>query len=307
MRPDHAIRTVFLAILLAIAGNWLTSAKAADIPPMPVKAAPPVPAISPWRYDITPYFWMPSLNGTSTVRGFTGDIDATFFGDIIHRKIPKELFGLMTSFEARNDRFALMGDFVYMKIGADKSGTRVVNLGPVAAVNIGASAQVTINMIVAEMAAAYELVRFGPGTALDIYGGGRVWWQDADSSLFANAALIATLPRNTFTISGSRAIAESGDITWVDPMVGARLRHQFSPGRELMLRGDVGGFGAGSKFSWQAIGALNWEVARTQHAVWSGMVGYRALYVDYSKGSGNTLYEYDMLQHGPIVGLSARF
>ena len=37
------------------------------------------------------------------------------------------------------------------------------------------------------------------------------------------------------------------------------------------------------------------------------MLGYRALYVDYSKGSGDTLYAFDMLMHGPIVGISARF
>jgi len=41
-------------------------------------------------------------------------VDASFFGDLIHRKIPKELFGLMTSFEARNDRFAVIGDFTYL-------------------------------------------------------------------------------------------------------------------------------------------------------------------------------------------------
>jgi hypothetical protein len=37
------------------------------------------------------------------------------------------------------------------------------------------------------------------------------------------------------------------------------------------------------------------------------MAGYRALYVDYPQGSGNTLYEYDMLTHGPIMGITARF
>ncbi len=32
------------------------------------------------------------------------------------------------------------------------------------------------------------------------------------------------------------------------------------------------------------------------------MLGYRALYVDFEKGAGNTLYEYDMLTHGPVIG-----
>jgi hypothetical protein len=41
-------------------------------------------------------------------------------------------------------------------------------------------------------------------------------------------------------------------------------------------------------------------------SVWSAMIGYRALYVDFEKG-GNTPYEYDMLTHGPIMGVIARF
>jgi hypothetical protein len=109
------------------------------------------------------------------------------------------------------------------------------------------------------------------------------------------------------TVSRGRALAASGDVTWFDPLIGLRLRHRFSPQAEMVLRGDVGGFDVGSKFSWQAMGYVNWEFARTQNFVWSAMLGYRALYVDYAKGSGNTLYEYNMLTHGPIMGITARF
>ena len=37
------------------------------------------------------------------------------------------------------------------------------------------------------------------------------------------------------------------------------------------------------------------------------MLGYKALSVDYSGGSGLTQYEFDMIMHGPIVGVMARF
>ena len=43
------------------------------------------------------------------------------------------------------------------------------------------------------------------------------------------------------------------------------------------------------------------------NVIWSGMLGYKALFVDYSKGSGLTRYEYDMTMHGPILGITARF
>ncbi len=75
----------------------------------------------------------------------------------------------------------------------------------------------------------------------------------------------------------------------------------------MVISGDVGGFGAGSKFSWQALGALDYEFYRTKNVSWSGMIGYKALNVDYSKGSGLTHYEYDMTMYGPIFGITARF
>lgn len=305
-RRLHA--SIFAAVVLVAVG-YGTALHAAD---MVVKAAPaPAPVYNPWRIDITPYGWMPSLNGTSTIKGHSADVDASFFGDIIHRKIPKQLFGLMTAFEARNDRFAILGDFVYMKLGASKSGARSISLDPRLTLGVSANFDATVKMIITELAGAYELVRWGSpaasATSLDIYGGGRLWWQEAEASLDVSATLAILLPRRTFTLNGTRAVAKSGDVTWVDPIVGLRLRHQFVPGHELTLSGDVGGFGAGSEFSWQAVGAYRFQFHKTQSVTWSGMLGYRALYVDYSKGAGDTLYEFDMLQHGPIVGISARF
>jgi hypothetical protein len=42
-------------------------------------------------------------------------------------------------------------------------------------------------------------------------------------------------------------------------------------------------------------------------ATWSAILGYKALNVDYSQGSGLTLYNFDMTIHGPIFGVTARF
>jgi hypothetical protein len=198
----------------------------------------------------------------------------------------------MTSFEARHDRFAVLGDFVYMKVGVDKNASRSVSFGPIATLSAGAALDTTVKMAVVELAGAYEIARWssmpGSGTALDVYGGGRLWWQQVDVSLALTAELSEILPRRNFVINGSRAFATSGDVSWVDPIVGLRLRHKFAADHELVLSGDVGGFGLGSEFSWQALGAYRWTFARTSSVAWSGLLGYRALYVNYSKGSGDT-------------------
>jgi hypothetical protein len=297
-RPLFAV-VLSLCAALGVADVGL----AADVA-IPVKPSL-VPAQSnAWSYTVTPYFWMLSLNGSSTIKGVKTDVDATFI-DLLHREIPKQLFGLMASAEARNDRFSIFGDFVYMKLGASADASRSVTRGPINA-SLAASANLNVEMVVAELAATYEIMRWGSSTnntALDVVGGGRLWWQRAEVDLTLTGRL--TLPG--FTVDGSRAFADGGDVTWVDPLIGMRLRHQVVPGHELTLSGDVGGFGIGSDFSWQAIGAYNFEVARTTSATWSGLIGYRALHVDFSKGSGTTRYGYDMLQHGPIVGLTLQF
>jgi hypothetical protein len=303
------LHTGLAACFALVAIGWGSVLQAAD---MPVKAATsPAPAYSAWRIDVTPYGWMPSLNGTSTVKGHVTDADASFFGDIIHRKIPDQLFGLMMAFEARNDRVAILGDFVYMKLGTAKSGARSITLNPILALDVNAGFDLAVKEIIAELAAAYELLRWGApagsATSLDIYAGGRFWWQQVEASLNVAPSLVALLPQPAFVVNGGRASAKSGDVTWIDPLVGLRLRHQFVPGQELTLSGDIGGFGVGSRFSWQAVGAYRFQFAQAHGAAWSGMVGYRALHVDYSKGAGDMLYQFDMLQHGPIVGVSARF
>jgi len=74
-----------------------------------------------------------------------------------------------------------------------------------------------------------------------------------------------------------------------------------------VVSGDVGGFDVGSKFSWQVLAALDYEICRSRTVTWNAMLGYKALSVDYSQGSGRTLYEFDMTMHGPIFGVTARF
>ena len=74
-----------------------------------------------------------------------------------------------------------------------------------------------------------------------------------------------------------------------------------------MFRADVGGFDVGSRFSWNAIAAYNFTLCVNNGLTYTGMLGYRALSVDYEQGSGHTRYEYDVVQHGPVMGVSVKF
>lgn len=87
-----------------------------------------------------------------------------------------------------------------------------------------------------------------------------------------NLAVSAGVAVDDLILTGNRAIARSGSVDWVDPVVGARLRHRLAPGHELMVRGDVGGFDAGSQFSWNAIAAYSWDFAVRSGVTYSGGV-----------------------------------
>jgi hypothetical protein len=59
--------------------------------------------------------------------------------------------------------------------------------------------------------------------------------------------------------------------------------------------------------SWQAVGGYSFDFATYKGVTFAGVIGYRALYVDYAHGEGRQRYEIDMLQHGPLLGVTARF
>ena len=291
-------RTIYGSLLLfELATSAVNVASAADLGP----SAPPVvqTAPSPWSIRFTPYGWLTSMNGTQTVRGRSVKVDASFI-DLVEKS--DTLVALMGDFEARYGRIALLADLVWSKVGFDGGTVRSRSLAPGITGSVGASLGLDVEMAILEAGVAYEVARSGP-LAIDVLGGVRYWYQQADLSL----SLAAGVSAGDLEVVGGRGIARSGSVDWLDPVIGARLRYAVLPGHDLFLRGDIGGFGAGSEFSWQAIAGYSFDFATYQGVTFSGVVGYRALYVDYSRGEGRQRYEFDMLQHGPVLGLSARF
>lgn len=66
---------------------------------------------------------------------------------------------------------------------------------------------------------------------------------------------------------------------------------------------EVGGFGAGSDFTWQVFPTLSLRL--TDKA--SLEFGYRWLDIDYDTGERNEQFRYDVLTQGPVVGFGLRF
>lgn len=89
----------------------------------------------------------------------------------------------------------------------------------------------------------------------------------------------------------------SDSATWVDGMVGLRGGYAVTP--SLFLSG------------WAFVGAggadLDWDLAATFgyrfNESLTALAGYRGLGVDYDRNG----FAYDVVQHGPVVGLALQF
>ena len=136
----------------------------------------------------------------------------------------------------------------------------------------------------------------------------RCWASATGTTPPRSTSIIGSVDVESLGIQRGRAfaIAHSGNVDWVDPLIGLRLRHQFTPSQQVMLRGDVGGFGLASQFAWQAVGVYSYAWQFDGYAL-AGVLGYRALGVTYSEGYGINAAGANLVLHGPIVGFSIRF
>ncbi len=271
----------------------------------------PTPVSSGWQLRITPYAWAPSVNGDVTVRGRTVDIDMSFWDlfDSGNSKVELEsLLALMGYVEARKGPWGIYGDVVWGNF--DFSGGAVTQRNPIADLNVAARAKANLGyeITMAEGGLTYEVANWGgarSSTALDLLGGARYWNQELDLSLAVDTSV--DLGSLGLERSGSRAVARSGALEWVDPFVGLRVRHELAPGRELQFLGDIGGFGVGSDLTWQLFAGYSFDFSLWQSTLLHGLVGYRALAVDYTQDSGTNKNNLDLILHGPVVGLSFRW
>lgn len=258
-----------------------------------------------WKVRTTLYGWLTSITGSVAVNGNEVDIDADFSDTASEMD---SLVALMGYTEARKKPWGVYFDLVYANIGF--TGGSAHETSPIPGLTISADSQsgVDLALLVAELGGMYELGSWetskGGTTGLDVLAGVRYFHTSVDLSFEITGAV--NLPPLGLSQEGSLAVARSGDIDWVDPMIGLRLRHDFAGGDRLQLRGDIGGFGVGSEFSWQLMAAYAHDFTWGD-SVLSLALGYRVLDVDYSTGSGLSEFDFNTTIHGPLLGLTFRW
>jgi hypothetical protein len=253
----------------------------------------------------TLYGWLTSIGGSVAVNGNEIKIDADFSDTASEMD---SLVALMGYTEARKKPWSAYFDLVYANIGFTNSDLRERSPVPGLSFTANSETGVGLSLLVAELGGMYELGHWnsssGGETGLDVLAGGRYFHTSVDLAFEVTGAV--NLPALGLTREGSLAVARSGGIDWIDPIVGLRLRHDFSGGDRLQLRADIGGFGVGSEFSWQLMAAYAHDF-QWGDSVMSFAIGYRVLDVDYSTGSGLQQFTFDTTIHGPLLGLTFRW
>lgn len=294
--PKYFIAAGVLAASVLVPGGMAHSADLGTYKPAIVE---PLPPARQWEFSFTPYAWAMGVNGDVTVRGNTAQVDASLI-DILEDS--DSIMALMGAFEARRGRFGLFTDAFWVDLGFSASVQRSAN--PIANLNILATGKADFDyeLTVIQSGVAFELANWTGATsttAFDIMASARYWNNSAELSAEVTANI--DLGNIGFERSGSRAFGRSGTLEWVDPVVGARIRHRTASGATVTLLGDVGGFGAGSDFSWQAVATYGWDTMLF-NTPFHALIGYRALAVDYSEGGPFGENGIDAVLHGPIMG-----
>ncbi|MGE0281877.1 MAG: hypothetical protein AB7P20_14860 [Rhizobiaceae bacterium] len=249
------------------AALFSTSATGADLIAATAPESTP-PVEEGWTYSITPYFWAAGLSGqTSQFNLPVVDIDADF-GDIFDNLD----FATMLIGEARNGPYSLFGDLMYTKLSS----------GAATPLGIAATSVDVDTSSFAGLAGAGYSVLDGPAGRLDVVGAVRVWSVDTEISF--NGAFLDGQTR-------------SDSATWVDGLAGVRGTYVFTPSLYAVGWGLVGAGGA--DIDWDVMAGIGYNINET----FSATLGYRALGVDYSKDG----FLFDVVQQGPILGLTIRF
>ena len=251
------------------AGSLLGALAALALSAAPAVAQAPARTADEWSFIASPYVWFSGLGGEVTLPRGSESFNADF-GDIFESM----KFSFMGIFEARRQNFSLVLDLMYLNL---QQGIPVPGHGAYS----GGSSRVKTTE--ASVIGLFTLLD-QPGGRFELGGGLRAWWLNSEINLDPGL-----LP--------GRSVDQTTN--WVDPVIAARGSVRLNDRLSLTGYGDIGGFGVGSEFTWQAIATLDWRISDR----FSASVGYRWVQIDYEASRAKI----DLDMSGPIIGASFRF
>jgi hypothetical protein len=221
-----------------------------------------------WYGLVEIYMMFPNMTGQTTVANLPEvNVDANVSDILGHLKM-----GAMLYAEATNNNWSITSDFIYMKLGQDVvPDSKLIQSG-----------DAIMKQYVWELAG---LKRITPW--LDGGIGGRL------IDLYAGL--------NIQTIQEYQS--GSASKLWYDPVLILRSNNVLKDNWLIQLRGDVGGFGIGSDFTWQAQAYIGYRFSK----LFQTTFGYRYIAIDYDKGEGKDRFLYDIDTFGAVLRFGFNF
>ncbi len=247
------------------------SAKSQDPKEITPVLAEPTKSTSPFRFDIGVPAWSSAIVGTTGIKGFSGHINVPFstLWDHVDTVVPLAL-------DAHYNKWGFHIDGQYVKLSEHFQTDEI----------LFSSGTLTMEQAFANFNLNYQVLdtdRWNVESSI----GGRYNYLSLAGTLQTKHPLI--VPNKD----------ESGNTSWVDPIIGTNATvHIYKP-FSLQMLGDVGGFGVGSHITYQFYGGGKIQIARYFYTE----LGYRYLYTNYSS-AGNT---YNVAMKGPQITFGANF
>ncbi len=217
------------------------------------------------EYSITPFLWGSALNGNVQMGAVGGEVDASISDvlDAADLVVP-------IHFEAKGPVWTLLAEVNYAALSQDLADMS------------GASGELEVDMLIAELLSGYEIGRF-----TDLLFGIR--YVSLDNTLSFSGAAVPVAQGRRF----------SAKQDWVDPVVGIRYAGPIGRRWSFSLRVDAGGFGLGSDLTWNVRSGFGVELSE----VTSILLGWHYFDTDYD----DKQFVYDMTQSGPEIGFRFKF
>jgi hypothetical protein len=256
-----------------------------------------VPRAEPgWQFSVTPYAWVPSIDGTLRyqlpTQSGSGSADVSKDGSSILEALN---FAAMIAAEARYQRYSVMTDFIYLDLGATGSKLRDVNFvgggGTGVGANLDRGTESSLSGSLWTLMGGYTVLQGDWGHA-DIVGGFRLFSLNAETNI--RLAGDVTAPGGSASLNRNAKLSDSAAL--FDGIIGMRGRLGIGKGFYAPYAFDIGT--GSSTLTWQASAGLGYQFS------WGGVaLGYRHL--SYEQSSKNLVQ--DLSFSGPFLALNFTF
>ena len=267
---------------------------------------------------MAPYAWVPGANINLARQGrFSGTTKVDVPWTDIVPLLFSQVFGAMARVEIWKGRWGFFSDtvFIYLSDSVSGGGSKEISVNPQQLLPAAVPVKIKLTgdlKIWSRLLWQDVGVRFLVGSvplkagqplpvlSCELLGGLRYSYYNQDTRLEVNATF--TGPQGAQLLSQGGSFTDSFIVSVVEPLIGLRFGVWFTPRLNLLLRGDVGGFGIVAYKSVDSV--LEALVGYQVHEHVRLYGGYRALY--FARTGRRDLAAHAWF-HGPTLGAAFNF